>query len=156
MASVLLFGGTGTIKNCYNLGNIDVNSSSNNIKIGGFIGELSAGNDEVLDIRNCYTIGNIKSNSDKVIIKGAFIGVVLNNSNYNYRANMNNCYYLKEIGQMVGETLENLVITNSGQKTETEMKSESFVQLLNQGNTETIWKQDFNNKNKGFPMLYFQ
>lgn len=150
------FGYDGTLKNCYNFGNVDVNSSFENVKIGGFLGEVKGSTDDIANIENCYTIGNIKTNADKTMIKGSFIGKVENEYDKNYIVNMDNCYYLKEIGQMVGEILDNLVVENSGNKTETEMKSEDFVQLLNTGNTETIWKQDVNNKNQGFPILYFQ
>ena len=41
-------------------------------------------------------------------------------------------------------------------KTETEMKSEEFVTLLNEGQDGTPWKQDTNNINNGFPILSWQ
>ena len=36
------------------------------------------------------------------------------------------------------------------------MKSEEFVDLLNEGQNEKPWKQDTNNINDGYPILSWQ
>ena len=40
------------------------------------------------------------------------------------------------------------------QKTEEEMKQDSFVELLNNG--ESNWKKDVNNINNGYPILSWE
>lgn len=142
------------IKNCYNFGNITLNSSCDEVILGGFIGEIYSGKEEIMGIKNCYTIGEINIQSDKNIVKGSFFGTV--EGNETGTANIENCYYLNEIGTILGEDSENITITNSGKKTEEEMKSQEFIQTLNTNNETEIWKMDSKNQNKGFPMLYFQ
>lgn len=41
-------------------------------------------------------------------------------------------------------------------KTEEQMKQDSFVELLNNGNEEITWKKDASNVNDGYPILLWQ
>ena len=65
-----------------------------------------------------------------------------------------NCYYLvgtaeKSLGGNIKGDFSNVL-----QKKEEEMKQDSFVELLNNG--ESNWKKDINNINNGYPILNWQ
>ena len=47
------------------------------------------------------------------------------------------------------------IIESSGEKTEDEMKESTFLDVLNAGNEETIWKID-SRKNNGYPYLAWE
>ena len=51
-------------------------------------------------------------------------------------------------GNIIGE------FSNVLEKTEEEMRQDSFVELLNNG--ESNWKKDINNINNGYPILSFE
>ena len=63
-----------------------------------------------------------------------------------------NCYYRKD--SIINNTTNNNMDKQSNgiEKTEDEMKSESFIQLLNKDNQNT-WKKDTENINNGYPIF---
>ena len=127
------------ISNCYNMGNVIVNSNKEQLFVGGIAGKGLIG--ESTEIKNCYNIGSVNGNcSERKYIGG--ITSILN-------AKITNCYYLNQDN-----------FTNNGAEagtviTEEEMKQDSFVELLNNGNEEEIWKKD-TGINNGYPILMWQ
>ena len=167
---------SGTINECYDLGKINVKTESLGnetieIQVGGISG--SAGSNT--EIRNSYNRGDIIANCNRgsLYIAG-IVGKVPNSSN----TNINNCYNVGKIEgncneiEYIGGIASNFTnvinsyyinqddFTNTGTgvgtvKTEEEIKEDSFIDLLNSGNDEVIWKHDVN-KNNGYPILSWQ
>ena len=142
--------GSMQIEESYNFGKIDGEK-----KVGGIVG---TNNEKVF---NCYNIGTIICREAKNY--GGISG--LNSSK------VINCYTIKE--QITG-TKENsyyLVATatsDTSAKTESYMKSQAFVTLLNTvsttdqetgqttESTQDVWVMDTKNKNNGYPILKWQ
>ena len=127
------------IRNSYNRGDIISNCNRGSLYIAGIVGKTSDSSN--ININNCYNVGNIQGNCEESLDIGG-IASILN-------TNINNCYYLNQ---------DNFTNTETGAgtvKTEDEMKGQSFVDLLNNGNTEVVWKYDVN-KNNGYPILSWQ
>lgn len=154
--------GNTQIKNCYNKENIDGANYA-----GGIVGQA---NEIKLDINNCYNIGNINgnnnvagiigstSNSDKVIKSCYNIGRISGNNTTGGIVGHNsgtdsieNCYYLTNTatGGIDGKDVEG----QAEAKTSDEMKKDTFVTLLNNG--EDNWKI-VAEKNYGYPILSWQ
>ena len=128
------------ISNCYNIGNVTANSNKEELFVGGIASKGISG-EESPEIKNCYNIGNIYGNCDERKYIGGIASLLT--------AEITNCYYLNQ---------ENF--TNNGAEagtviTEEEMKQDSFVELLNNGNEEEIWKKD-TGINNGYPILMWQ
>ena len=128
------------IVNCYNMGNVTANSNKEELFVGGIASKGTSG-EESPEIKNCYNIGNIYGNCDERKYIGGIASLL--------SAEITNCYYLNQ---------ENF--TNNGAEagtviTEEEMKQDSFVELLNNGNEEEIWKKDAG-INNGYPILMWQ
>ena len=126
------------ILNCYNMGNVIANSNKEQLFVGGIAGKGLIG--ESTEIKNCYNIGSVNGNCSE----RKYIGGITSNLN----AKITNCYYLNQDN-----------FTNNGAeagivKTEEEMKQDSFVELLN--NEESNWKKDVNNINNGYPILSWE
>lgn len=165
---------SGYIKNCYNGGTIEIEKAFGAGGISGFYGNIS----------NCYNLGEIKTlGTDKVnyiggICGGSGVSFKINNC-YN-TANLLNCnsYY---IGGILGEdtgmpTLEeNYYLKGSatggaGRKDiEGAMplegsKMPSVISILMTDNDKVewngemvdVWKEDTNNINNGYPILYWE
>ena len=127
------------ISNCYNMGNVIVNSNKEQLFVGGIAGKGLIG--DSTEIKNCYNIGSVNGNcSERKYIGG--ITSILN-------AKITNCYYLNQDNFTNNGTEAGTVIT------EEEMKQDSFVELLNNGNEEEIWKKDAG-INNGYPILMWQ
>ena len=127
------------ILNCYNMGSVTANSNKEQLFVGGIAGKGLSG--ESTEIKNCYNIGSVNGNCSE----RKYIGGITSNLD----AKITNCYYLNQ---------ENF--TNNGAEsgtviTEEEMKQDSFVELLNNGNEEEIWKKDAG-INNGYPILMWQ
>ena len=136
---------TGIVKNCYNNKNIEV---ENVFHIGGVISLETNG-----EVNNCYNIGKINNNN--VIVQNSRIGSIIGwFSTTGINPKVKNCYYLIGTateafgGNIIGES------SNVLEKTEEEMKQDSFVELLNNG--ESNWKKDVNNINNGYPILSWE
>ena len=127
------------ISNCYNIGDIEATSNKGILSVGGIVGKTLSGTEGIQ--KNCYNVGNIQG----ICEESLYIGGIASTLN----TNINNCYYLNQ---------ENFTNTGTGAgtvKTEDEMKGQSFVDLLNSGNTEVVWKYDVN-ENNGYPILSWQ
>lgn len=153
-----------TIKNCYNDGEVyGVNGGVGGIvglqsgnapstsycynknsitaagNIGGIVGNLSSGS-----VNCCYNIGQIICNTTWTLNMGGICG-------YNTSGtSVNNCYTLDTLNQeVVGAKADNTVDSLSKKETETNMKSEEFITILN--STENNFK-----KGDGYPILNWQ
>jgi len=112
------------VSNCYNTGTI----SSNRI-VGGIVGHEYFGTSDIIEY--CYNIGTIEGKGSSWF-KGSIIGS-------GDDAIVRNCYYsntssIKAVQNEDDE--ENNVYGLSDEY----MKSAEFVNLLNSGNEETVWK----------------
>ena len=116
------------IVNCYNKKNI-----TGITNIGGIVGR-SVGNTRIIE--NCYNLGIVTGTSNIGMILGYGTGNIANN-----------CYYLSTLS-----TTDSYATP----KTETEMKLQLFVDLLNSGQTDAPWTMDTNNINNGYPVLKWQ
>lgn len=130
------------IENCYNTGSISGKAFL--LKLGGIVGNSISHN----KINNCYNVGKVNGEGIESLAKGFLVGECY------YTGVVTNSYYKKsnenEITGIGNETdLENMP------KTEQEMKSNEFINLLNQNSTN-MWKKDTNNINNGYPILNWQ
>lgn len=122
-------------------------TTTGELGVGGIIGNNGGkdGNPIGSQIENCYNIGEISGDDNNKNFKGNIVG-----SNKN-KGTIRNCYY-KQGSQYggYGENLstETVEITT---KTESEMKTEEFVNLLNAGGNE--FYLDTNNTNDGYPIF---
>ena len=62
-----------------------------------------------------------------------------------------NCYFLSLSAKNIADYGN--TGTNCKSMTEEEMKSEDFVDLLNENAGENIWKKDIENVNDGYPIF---
>lgn len=123
------------IDNCYNIGTIK-SSIKSSARAGGIISNLQ----DSSEIKNCYNIGQVEGK-----ITGKIVGVV-------YDSTITNCYFLGTASDnAVGEIDGNLTVDATA-KTETEMKTQEFVNLLNGAQTPAPWKYVPN----GYPKLTWQ
>ena len=141
-------GGTtgGKIKNCYNTGNIS-GEGTEILRVGGIVGNIY-GNSEM---NSCYSTGIVKGNQ----ATDPTIGMIIGKNDLGITQNI---YYKKVdetpgIGLIVGNGSEDELLM---QKTEEQMKEDSFVDLLNSGNEEVVWKKDTSNINNGYPILEWE
>ena len=114
-----------SIENCINIGNI----SSNEGAVGGMVGEQGyIHKSNTLTIKNCVTCGKLN---------GKIVGGIIGNK-INGDFNIENAYYIIEPAIKQGT----LTSGKATLKTETEIKSQAFVDLLNSNiGTNTDWKQ---------------
>ena len=135
----------GNINNCYNKKTIMVESYSDRAAfIGGIVGKINSG-----PINLCYNAGKIEGLGNLINTKiGSIVGQTT--------ININNCYYLTGTSENgVGSNYTSSLEHNIAAKTEEQMKSNEFLNLLNQNN-ENIWKADTNHSNNGYPILYWE
>ena len=105
-------------------------------------------------LKNCYSTGEVgilEGNNSETTTIGMVLGRIFTGSKL-----AKNLYYQK-IDETLGVGINNteIVIEDADmQKTEEEMKQDSFVELLNNG--ESNWKKDTNNINNGYPILYWE
>lgn len=146
------------ISECFNEGDVEAS------RLGG--GILSNSNRSMID--NCYNIGNVSAIGDTSTYypaAGGLLGIVA------IRSEAKNSYSVGEIignhhvGCLLGfasqpenTTFENCYYLNvcSGNeygipKSAEEMRAETFVNVLNQG--DVVWGFDVNHINDGFPVL---
>ncbi len=119
----------GIVENCYNTGMVTFAG----FYAGGICGYLTSGT-----VKNCYNIGNVSSDySGQAIIGTTDAGVTIEN-----------CYYLNISNAAIDEN------TGVTAKEEADMKTESFITGLNNG--QNVWVADSKNMNQGFPVLSWQ
>ena len=117
----------------YNTGNVTVNCE--NSYSGGIIGDITT-NQTVNDvsISSCYNAGNIEATN---------VGGIIAKTDYeNSIISVNNCYYINTI-----ESINDYGVP----KSESEMKTQEFVDLLNNGGN--VYAMDLLNVNNGFPVF---
>ena len=121
-----------SVENCYSTGDI---VSSN--YTGGIVGRLDNNTD--FSVRNCYSAGNISSVASSPRTGGILTKVS------SVTAIVTNCYYI---------TGDESNANSAVKKTAEEMKSGSFVEVLNNRQETSPWKADFENPmlNKGLPV----
>ena len=141
----------GSIQNIYNIGNISCQIATNSERnekysyIGGTVGN-NLGN-----INNAYCKGNINVMSD-INVKTNVDGVCSRDERGTINGEIKNCYHLENIINASGTIV---TITENGEvKTSDEMKSQEFLDLLNQYNSG-MWKF-VSGKNNGYPVLYWE
>ena len=128
--------------NCFNKG--DVEGKQN---IGGIVGEngqYGSPSSTKGEIKNSYNIGQVIG----ITNIGGIAGLTITEAG----STITNSYYLSTTAG-IGYTTNIGETSTEGMKTETEMKQDSFVDLLNQNNEEVIWKKDEEDKNSGYPIL---
>ena len=145
----------GTISSCYNTGNIQVNSGST-YYAGGICGENTGNISYVFNTgtvngnKNKWKYGGICGKNQSSIRYGYNIGDVLPHEvettkaiavNDGEKSKVEKCFYLKGLPED----------PNGIEKTEEEMKSIEYLNLLNE--EEKNWKIDINN---GYPILNWQ
>ena len=91
------------------------------------------------NISNCYNIGK------------AINGLVGNNE-----GNIQYCYYLSGSSSKMQISGNIGTYEDCSDKTEEELQSKEFLIILNTGNTETMFIQDTNYINNGYPVLKWQ
>ena len=151
-----------TVEECYNTGNVECESAQ--AKAGGIAGWSW----NVMYINNCYNAGAVSSSGGEEVFTpaaGGLIGytpwsIAINNSFnigevtstniagclvgfYPNMPSLENCFYLNTCTQSeIGTSLD-----------EEYMRSQEFVDVLNNGNRDEVWGLDVNNNNNGFPIL---
>ena len=125
-------------KNCYNLGNILSNSTHN--RNGGI-----AANAQDTEINNCYNIGNLIKVDEATGFFGALTGtgknLVINNSKWLVNtAEMS-------VSQNLGNVTDNSICVNT---------LEEMPTILEVVNEEGAFKEDTNDINNGYPILYWE
>ena len=136
------------IDNCTSLGTIIL--LNDGYRVGGIVGNNGYNTERYKRptiVTNCYNIGKIIGKTDYGAIAGKnekTIGSIIENS-----------YYLNTSSD-IGYTNDDSTISREGMKTTEEMKIQSFVDLMNTGLTENVWKMDIGNKNNGYPILNWQ
>lgn len=129
------------IKNCYSLGDV-IEEASNVAEIGGIIATINKGFSGT--ISNNYNLGRIIIKGQNVKDIGGVIGYLSTATTES--ATIKNNYYKQGI-------VENADNNNYGEsKTETEMKTEEFLALLNADQETPVWELN-PSKNNGYPSL---
>ena len=122
----------GTVRNVYSY-----NSVRSDLYTGGIAG-LNSGNIEYV-----YSISEVSSSYLYQNYVGGIAGII-----FGEKAKTKEAYFLKDKGTNVG---------GGSPKSETEMKSLDFVNLLNQTQENPVWSNDLEpNVNRGFPILKWQ
>ncbi len=172
MSSVLAIGGieanqqTSSLKNCYNAGNIEVGRTYGAGGITGFYGNIS----------NCYNIGKVEGNSYYLagIIGGSdstdtitgcyntgnIIGDGSSGVSGNGKGNIKECYYLEgsALGGIKGQDIEGqaMPLPKSEMPSVISVLMTDNEQVEWNGQMVDVWKEDTNNINNGYPILYWQ
>ena len=142
--------GKNEVENCYNKGNITVEEIDNYglLRGGGICGSIENGG----QLKNSYNAGRITFTSTRY--SGIIIGACDTNSI------TQNCYSLENVSNMNEIGLCNYVygggrLINCSALTDSYMKTQNFVNDLNEGNTKgnLAWKL---NPNGGYPILQWQ
>lgn len=145
------------IINCYNTGTISGASET-----GGIVG-TSEGKHSI--IHNCYNMGVLERNVSYGNILSSGFGYIVGAREEGFRFDgcdfVNSCYYLNQNELKAMSTVENHHYVNYDDEensvyglTDEYMKSAQFVDLLNSGNEETVWKKG--DSNYPYPMLAWQ
>ena len=143
-------GGSGKITNSYAVGDVIGSENLGQNQWVGSIGGFAGRNDGIIE--NCYATGNVTGR--RIIgIAGWYIGGFTGSHGavgLLENANIINSYALSTSGQFIGTTSQvNQIVTNSGVRTEAQMKTQS---TYSGWNFSDIWNIT-PNVNNGFPHL---
>ncbi len=138
-----------TVKNVYSKGNIYTRTGGQSKS--GLVFGVVADTNKVL-IKNSYTIGRMKAEEGYERFWGTLRTFGGNGNN----EELLNCFYLENTIKPLEGDSESALNARGTKKTEEEMKSEEFVNLLNEGQEDFPWKKDTNNINDGYPILSWQ
>lgn len=173
---------SGECKKCFNEANICGTIINPNLSVimEARIGGIAGDNEKNGIIQDTYNTGNIYNKKSiekqgaryflsglvgrniKNILDSYSVGKVINNSKYgrilineitygDQNSTIENSYYLKD--SITNNTTNNISKQSNGiEKTEKEMKTDNFIQLLNKEN-QNIWKKDTKNQNNGYPIF---
>ena len=121
-----------SVEDCYTAGDVTGYNYT-----GGILGQLDQNTD--FSISNCYSAGMISSVTESPRTGGILTKVS------SIRAIVSNCYYINGDESNANSALK---------KTAEEMRSEEFVELLNNHRESLLWKADFENPvlNGGLPV----
>ncbi len=145
------------IINCYNCSNIK--NDEDDAELGGIIGVLHQKN---TTIQKCYNIGNIYSSN-----KNANIGGIIGYCWHDYVFDINNykeCYYKKNSATYGVGNGEEMNLSDKAGNIEAKDEMPSVINVLMTDNEQVewngqmvdVWKEDTNNINNGYPILYWQ
>ena len=153
----------GEIRKCFNKGNILAKETHvggifgtssgqsaelcyNNGKIEGkqYVGGIGGMQGGTAKIINCYSVNEIIYGSSKP-------GGIVATNNTSTSLAIQNCYFSNTSTNNVTGTGNTNNIINCKSMTEEEMKSDDFIDLLNENANEDIWKKDIENINDGYP-----
>ena len=122
-------GGGGSINNCYNSGRVSaIGGEEGNFPAAGGLFGLGK-----VSITNSYNVGEVICTNHS----GCLIGLPMSS------CTVENCYYLNTCAESEFGT----------SSSEDEMRSQEFVNLLNNENPNPVWALDANQFNNGFPVL---
>ena len=131
---------SGTIEYCYNINDVGIEGGNYSSMSG-----ITKTNDTSGIVTNCYSIGVINGNRKAGI-------------SYENKGSVLNSYYIKKGIYDLQSSSSTGTVENSSDKTEAQMKNDSFLNDLNAGLTtgNEIFVKDTNNINGGFPILKWQ
>lgn len=126
--------------NSYNLGTVSGYDS-----VGGVVGSLSY----YTTLDSCYAVAEVTATSGD---EGGVIGSITSG------CIANNCYHNSDYysGDAVGDIYGTSTITNTDAKSDSEMKEEAFVALLNSSQSDEPWEYDSSAVNLGYPVINWQ
>ena len=124
------------ITNCYNTGTVN---APNGWFVGGIVGSAYDSGSRIV---NCYNVGTVIAAESFMSMPQPIVG------DAEYKVTLQNCYFLDN-----GSFEE---ASGVMKKSESEMKSETIVTLLNAGQDFQPWQLDSNNLNNGYPVLAWQ
>ena len=124
------------VNNCYNTGNITVDTKG----AGGLIGK----DDKQNEIKNSYSIGKVNANSNVGGVIGEHYGILsnlffINTAGPEWGCGVNDTQYGLE--ESKGSTIETL---------------KQLTNRLNETQNDIFWKEDTESINDGYPILSWQ
>ena len=141
IAGIMGHNGQAYMSNCYNKG--VVKSIIGNVGGISYITPATTGS----IVKNCYNVGNVSA-TEKA--NDPEIGGIVGTGNLN-NTTVTNCYYLQ--GTCTGAINLKDTVEAPESRTAKQMQEDAFVTKLNEGNNETVWLKDKDNKNGGYPVL---
>lgn len=143
------------IEYCYNTGTLRITGTNENTiyrALGGITAYIENNSNNGIDISNCYNAGTLtaEDTSQAITYKGGIVGVSGNSDNSALGGTTSNCYYLDSTAENAcGKTEKGSI--SATKKTSSEMKTDSFVNSLNNG--EEVFVKDESNQNGGYPII---
>ena len=135
------------IVNCFNRGEVKCKSGNYTLlRQGGIVGTATSAS----KISNCYSTGKI---TGEAIGTDVNIGLAIGKATV--KSTVSNVYCVKQgniLAIAKSDTLMSVPVESDMIKSETDMKTKEFVDLLN-GQSGTAFVQDVLNKNGGYPVL---